>query len=116
MKGIFKSLMIAGLCACMFSPALSAANNCPEKRSAKKDMTITVQKVGEEYHMCFMKYEHKGEQYVTISCGDRKLFEKYVGKKVKVDYVDVQYFDEHDGECTQEKRILKIGNTTIPKG
>ncbi len=113
MKKLVKTLLLTSLCACLFIPSVSLANDCPEKKSAKKEIDITVNKVFVEHNMAFMHYTHQGKKSVRINYGDMKTFEKYLGKKVKMQYVDVQYFDEHDGECVQEKSIVKIGNSKL---
>ncbi len=90
-------------------------NKCPETTSAPKDVTITVKKVFESYHVTFMEYtDQEGEHSIRVSYQDREMYEKLIGKTVPMRFVMEQYFDEHDGDCVQRAKVLMIDGITLP--
>ncbi len=114
MKFSVKTFLLSCLCACLMSPVYSMANNCPDKRSKLKEMTIMVQKITVEHNALIMYYKHKGKSdSMMVSYGHKDTYEKYLGKTVKLQYRDEQYFDEHDGECVTRKSVSKIGKSNV---
>ncbi len=90
---------------------------CPRERSDLKMTTVTVKKVFEAYHILYMTFDNNGkEETIQIEYDNEELYKQFVGKTVQMEYWDVQYFDEHDGECVQTKDVNTLDNVGIPKG
>ncbi len=99
------------------TPPQTAEDVCPSMYSDPKMATVTVKKIFEAHNASYMTFDNNGtEETIQIEYGNKDLYEQFVGKTVQMDYWDVQYFDEHDGECVQTKDVNTLDNVGIPKG
>ncbi len=92
-------------------PAVAA---CPTKRSDIKETPITLKKAFEAYHAYYITYDDmRGEHTLRVSYGDKDIYDTLVGKTMTMQYVDVQYYDEHDGECLQTQEVLALDDVKM---
>ncbi len=109
MKYRIKLMTLLLLCA-FFAPINANADNlCPEVTSEQMEKSIKVIKAFEAYHAFYMTYSDKdGEHTIQVNYNERELYENLVGETVMMLYHEVQYFDEHDGKCTQTIRVVSL--------
>ncbi len=93
------------------------ANTCPETKSELKKEVIGIRGLSLEYHTLFMQYVSSGEsKSIQVSYGDREVYARFLGgEDVVMEYYDVQYFDEMDGECLQTMSVESIGGVSLAK-
>ncbi len=112
MKFVKKLILSLAMCALFTAPFSAEANSsCPDITSPMMEATVYVDDVFEAYHAAYISYIQGNEEFtVQIPYGEMSMYSQYVGQNAVIQYTNVQYFDEHDGECTQTQRISSIGN------
>ncbi len=117
MKKHFLALGMLTLCAGLVSPTWGfASDDCPDFQSPLVTTDATIKKAFEAHNAFYVVFDDGFEEKtVRVSYGDREIYQKFVGQNVEVKYWEVQYFDEHDGQCTESIEFDMIGDVEIPK-
>ncbi len=113
MKAFLKICLLL-VCAFLLSPSHGMANGCPDRKSGKKSMDIHVQGVSVEHNTAFMTYLVNGQKNsMRVNYGDLKAYQRFLNRTVKMVYRDVQYYNDHDDDCTREKEVVSIGGIQL---
>ncbi len=117
MKKSFKILALIFVIMLSFAQVVMA-NNCPETESAMKRATITIFEITLSHNTLFLGFYPKNsekKQSMEVAYPHREIYARFIGDEpTVVEFQDVQYFDDMEGECTQTQIIRKVGGVKLP--